>query len=56
MGSGGRKGYSGGKDEKKVEDKKRRRKGRAGRKEEVRKRKLQDLIDFDRFASIGEKL
>ena len=37
-------------EEKKVEDKKRRRKGRAGRKEEVRKRKLQDLIDFDRCA------
>ena len=43
-------------EEKKVEDKKRRRKGRAGRKEEVRKRKLQDLIDFDRCAWIGEKL
>ena len=39
-----------------MEDKKRRRKGRAGRKEEVRKRKLQDLIDFDRCAWIGEKL
>ena len=39
-----------------MEDKKRRRKGRAGRKEEVRKRKLEDLIDFDRCAWIGEKL
>ena len=43
-------------EEKKVEDKKRRRKGRAGRKEEVRKRKIQDMIDFDRCAWIGEKL
>ena len=42
--------YSSENEEKKVEDKKRRRKGRAGRKEEVRKRKLQDLIDFDRCA------
>ena len=48
--------YSSENEEKKVEDKKRRRKGRAGRKEEVRKRKLQDLIDFDRCAWIGEKL
>ena len=48
--------YSSENEEKKVEDKKRRRKGRAGRKEEVRKRKLEDLIDFDRCAWIGEKL